>query len=91
MNKILLIILVVVLSGCATYAWKHKSGNDNFAAEHLSKCNNLVNLHIPSYICRNITYCTPDETNLVISTLTRRNAALNQCMFELGYNKVRTN
>ena len=87
MNKILPIILVVVLSGCATYEWKHTSGNNSNAAYMESQCTNYARINYPTYVCRIIFACQPDESGIMLTSFTRHFSAITQCMNQNGYRK----
>jgi hypothetical protein len=91
MRKALVIISVLFISSCATKHWVHVSGNNQNAAYASSQCKNFAVINYPTYICRNLTYCMPDETYLVISSISRHNAAFNQCMNQNGYRLINKN
>ena len=88
MRKTLIFIFALFLSGCATKHWVHSSGNNQNVSYVSSQCKNYAVINYPTYVCRNLLYCMPDETNLVISSISRHNAAFNQCMMTNGYRLV---
>ena len=87
MNKWFSVILILTLSGCATHEWRHSSGDNSNAEFMESQCRNFVTINYPTYICRNFTYCQPDETGILLSSIIRNNAAFTQCMNQNGYRK----
>ena len=85
-RAIFLSFIFILVYGCAT--WTHNSGNDQNLAYDKSFCNNHAYMVAPTYICRNITYCQPDETNIALQALAKNSAAFRQCMFRKGYREV---
>ena len=83
---VLLYIFTAFLNSCAT--WTHNSGNDSNLANDKNFCNNYAYMVAPTYICRNITYCQPDETNIALQALTQNTAAFRHCMFRKDYREA---
>ena len=86
MKKILGIIILGLLfftTSCTTYT--HRSGNDSNLDADSRFCQATANYQAPTYICRMITYCAPDETAIAIQSLSRNAAVYDQCMYSKGY------
>ena len=85
MKKIMNLILIIFLSGCASSSWTHKS-NDNSNLEFDSGfCRSFANANAPTYICRDPLMCSPDELSLAITALGQNAAEYNHCMYKKGY------
>jgi hypothetical protein len=85
MKKIMNLILIMFLSGCASSSWTHKS-NDNSNLEFDSGfCRSFANANAPTYICRDPLMCSPDELSLAITALGQNAAEYNHCMYKKGY------
>lgn len=86
MKKIMNLILIMFLSGCASSSWTHKS-NDNSNLEFDSGfCRSFANANAPTYICKDPLMCSPDELSLAITALGQNAAEYNHCMYKKGYN-----
>ena len=82
--KILLFLLIITfLSSCATYS--HKSGNNSNLDTDSRFCQLTANTQAPTYICRGITFCAPDETAIALQALAQNNAVYEKCMMSKGY------
>ena len=85
MNKIMNLILIMFLSGCAPSSWTHKS-NDNSNLEFDSGfCRSFANVNEPTYICKDPFMCSPDEFSVAITALGQNAAEYNHCMYKKGY------
>ncbi len=81
--KFFIILLILLLGSCTTYT--HKSGNNSNLNTDSRLCKSQANIQAPTYICRNITYCDPDETAIAMEALFRNNDVYNYCMLSKGY------
>ena len=77
------IFLPFILVSCTTYT--HRSGNDSNLNADSRFCQATANAQAPTYICRMITYCAPDETAIAIQSLSRNTAIYDQCMYSKCY------
>mgnify|MGYP001290230301 FL=1 len=85
MKKIMNLILIMFLSGCASSSWTHKS-NDNSNLEFDSGfCRSFANANAPTYICKDPFMCSPDEFSVAITALGQNAAQYNHCMYKKGY------
>ena len=85
MKKIMNLILIMFLSGCASSSWTHKS-NDNSNLEFDSGfCRSFANANAPTYICKDPFMCLPDELSVAITALGQNAAEYNHCMYKKGY------
>ena len=85
MKKIMNLILIMFLSGCASSSWTHKS-NDNSNLEFDSGfCRSFANANAPTYICKDPFMCLPDELSVAITALGQNTAEYNHCMYRKGY------
>ena len=85
MKKIMNLMLIMFLSGCASSSWTHKS-NDNSNLEFDSGfCRSFANSKAPTYICKDPFVCSPDEFSLAITALGQNAAEYNHCMYKKGY------
>ena len=48
-------------------------------------CQLTANTQAPTYICRGITFCAPDETAIALQALAQNNAVYEKCMMSKGY------
>lgn len=80
---VLIIVLLFSLLSCTTYT--HRSGNNSNLDTDSRFCQATANARAPTYICRNITFCAPDETAIAIQSLSRNTAIYDQCMISKGY------
>ena len=87
MKKIMNLVLVMFISGCASSSWSHKS-NDNSNLEFDSGfCRSFANANAPTYICKDPFFCSPDELSVAITALSQNNASYDHCMYRKGYSK----
>jgi hypothetical protein len=87
MKKIMNLILIMFLSGCASSSWTHKS-NDNSNLEFDSGfCRSFANANAPTYICKDPFMCSSDELSVAITALGQNAAEYNHCMYKKGYNQ----
>ena len=85
MKKIMNLILIIFLSGCASSSWTHKS-NDNSNLEFDSGfCRSFANANAPTYICKDPFMCSPDEISVALTALGQNAAEFNHCMYKKGY------
>ena len=85
MKKIMNLILIMFLSGCASSSWTHKS-NDNSNLEFDSGfCRSFANANAPTYICKDPFMCSSDELSVAITALGQNAAEYNHCMYKKGY------
>ena len=85
MKKILLLLVLTLLASCATGSWQSRDGNNSDLSIDSGYCQSLANSRYPIYICRNITWCEPDETSKAINSLTQNHATYDNCMYKKGY------
>tara|TARA_B100000902_G_C26522322_1_gene533828 strand:- start:89 stop:349 length:261 start_codon:yes stop_codon:yes gene_type:complete len=83
MKIFLCFFLIFTLNACTTYV--HKSGNNSNLNSDSRFCQATANIQAPTYICRAITFCAPDETAIAIQALAQNNAVYDQCMMSKGY------
>jgi hypothetical protein len=80
---IILILLTIFVSSCAT-EWQNNSGEPNKLYQDKAYCKSVANAASPIYICRNPLMCAPDETPVVIQSLSSNKGYFDQCMFKRG-------
>ena len=79
------LIFVMILTGCASSSWTHKS-NDNSNLEFDSGfCRSFANANAPTYICKDPLMCSPDEFSVAITAIGQNTAEYNHCMYRKGY------
>ena len=83
MKIFLFLLIITFLSSCATYS--HKSGNNSNLDTDSRFCQLTANTQAPTYICRGITFCAPDETAIALQALAQNNAFYEKCMMSKGY------
>ena len=83
MKIFLFIFIITFLNSCATYS--HKSGNNSNLDTDYRFCQLTANPQAPTYICRGITFCAPDETAIALQALAQNNAVYEKCMMSKGY------
>jgi len=83
MRILIFLLTVLFLNSCTTYT--HRSGNDSNLDIDSRFCQLTANTRAPTYICRAITFCAPDETSIAIQALAQNNAVYDQCMMSKGY------
>ena len=75
---------VLFLFSCTTQ-FKHQSGNNSNLGNDTRYCKATANSQAPTYICRNPLMCAPDETSIVLMSISQNNAVYDQCMMSKGY------
>ncbi len=85
MKFIINILLISLLTSCASGTWSHHSGNNNSISRDNGYCKALARSQYPGYICRNPLMCDPDETNKVLDQLIGYEATFKTCMYKKGY------
>lgn len=85
MKKIMNLILIMFLSGCASSSWTHKSNNNSNLEFDSGFCRSFANANAPTYICKDPFMCSPDELSLAITALGQNAAEYNHCMYKKGY------
>ena len=83
MKIFLFLLIIIFLNSCATYS--HKSGNNSNLDTDSRFCQLTANVQAPTYICRGITFCAPDETAIALQALAQNNAVYEKCMMSKGY------
>jgi len=84
-KKIFFITIFLFLTSCTTGSWQSRSGDNSNLGFDSGYCQSLANSRYPIYICRNITWCAPDETSKAINSLTQNAATYDNCMYKKGY------
>ena len=79
------LLTILLLTSCTTYT--HRSGNNSNLDTDSRFCQLTANTQAPTYICRGITYCAPDETAIAIQALAQNTAVYDKCMMSKGYIK----
>jgi len=79
----LFLIIILFLNSCTTYT--HRSGNNSNLDIDSRFCQLTANTQAPTYICRGITYCAPNETSIAIQSLAQNTAVYDKCMMSKGY------
>lgn len=83
MRIFLFLLTISFLTSCTTYT--HRSGNNSNLDTDSRFCQLTANTQAPTYICRGITYCAPDETAIAIQALAQNTAVYDKCMMSKGY------
>ncbi len=86
MKKIITIMLLILLSSCATGTYTSRDGDNSDLVYDTTFCKSLARSKHPGYICKNPLMCTMEETNIVINEITQFNAVFQNCMLARGYN-----
>ena len=86
MKKIITIMLLVLLTGCATGTYTSRDGNNSNLNHDTLYCKSLARSKHPGYICKNPLMCTMEEVNIVLNDLTQYQAVFQNCMLRKGYN-----
>ena len=89
MNKILPIILVVVLSGCATHEWRLSNGQKGNANYIESQCNYAADLAYPLWLCPGWPNCTPAGNMYQVNYAIMKDKYKKQCMNKQGYRQYK--
>ena len=85
MKKIMNLLLVIFLTGCASSSWTHKSNNNSNLEFDSGFCRSFANANAPTYICKDPFMCSPDELSVAITALGQNAAEYNHCMYKKGY------
>ena len=85
MKNNLLIILLIILNGCASTNWTHQNSNNLKLSLDKGECRAFANSKSPTYLCKNPLYCEPEEWAEVISSISTNNATFDYCMYKKGY------
>tara|TARA_B100001057_G_scaffold490244_1_gene578107 strand:+ start:873 stop:1202 length:330 start_codon:yes stop_codon:yes gene_type:complete len=85
MKNILLIMLLIILSGCASTNWTHQNSNNSKLSFDKGECRAFANSKSPTYLCKNPFYCEPEEWAEVITSISTNNATFDYCMYKKGY------
>ena len=83
MKIFLFLIAILFFNSCTKYA--HKSGNNSNLETDSRYCKLTANAEAPTYICRGITFCAPDETSVAIQSIAQNTAVYDKCMMSKGY------
>ena len=83
LKNIILVLFAILLSSCAA-EWQSNTGGSNKLYQDKAYCKSVANAAAPIYICRNPLMCAPDETPIVIQSLSSNTGYFNQCMFYRG-------
>ena len=67
MKKIVTIMLLVLLTGCATGTYTSRDGDNSNLNHDTLFCKSLARSKYPGYICKNPLMCAPEEFNIVIN------------------------
>jgi len=86
MKKIMLLIILSFLTSCAAGNWNHQSGKNSNLNFDKGYCRSFANSKTPTYLCRNLFYCNPDEWSEVIVSMAQNNSNYDHCMYKKGYN-----
>ena len=86
MKKILILILLLLTTSCATGTYTSMDGDNSTINHDMLYCKSLARSMFPGYLCKNPLMCAPEEFNLVINQITQYNATLQNCMLSKGYN-----
>ena len=87
MKKIMNLILIMFLSGCASSSWTHKSKDNSNLEFDSGFCRSFANANAPTYICKDPFMCSSDELSVAITALGQNAAEYNHCMYKKGYNQ----
>ena len=85
MKNILLLMLSIILSGCASTNWTHQTSNNSKLSLDKGECRAFANSKSPTYLCKNPLYCEPEEWAEVITSISTNNATFDYCMYKKGY------
>ena len=86
MKKIITLMLLVLLTGCATGTYTSRDGDNSNLNHDTLLCKSLARSKHPGYICENPLMCTMQEVNIVLNDLTQYQAVFQNCMLRKGYN-----
>ena len=86
MKYIITVMLLVILTGCATGTYTSRDGDSSNLNHDTLYCKSLARSKHPGYICENPLMCTMQEVNIVLNDLTQYHAVYQNCMLRKGYN-----
>ena len=86
MKKLIVTVLLVLLTGCATGTYSSRDGDNSNLNLDTLYCKSLARSKHPGYICKNPLMCTMEEVNIVLNDLTQYQAVFQNCMLGKGYN-----
>ena len=86
MKKIITVLLMVLLTSCATGTYSSRDGDNSNLSHDTLYCKSLARSSHPGYICKNPLMCTMEEVNIVLNDLTQYQAVFQNCMLRKGYN-----
>ena len=86
MKKIIIIMFLFLLTGCATGTYTSRDGDNSNLNHDTLYCKSLARSKHPGYICENPLMCTMQEVNIVLNDLTQYQAVFQNCMLRKGYN-----
>ena len=74
MKKILILMLFILLTSCATGTYTSRDGDNSNLNHDTLYCKSLARSKHPGYICKNPLMCTMEEVNIVLNDLTQYHA-----------------
>ena len=86
MKKIITVLLMALLTSCATGTYSSRDGDNSNLSHDTLYCKSLARSSHPGYICKNPLMCTMEEVNIVLNDLTQYQAVFQNCMLRKGYN-----
>ncbi len=86
MKKIMLLIIFSLLTSCTTGTWHHRLNNNSNLNFDKGYCRSFANSRSPTYLCRNLFYCEPDEWSEVIVSMAQNNSNYDHYMYKKSYN-----
>ena len=84
MKKLIVTVLLVLLTGCATGTYSSRDGDNSNLNLDTLYCKSLARSKHPGYICKDPLMCSPDEFIIVINELTQYSAVFHNCMLGNG-------
>ena len=86
MKKIITVLLMSLLTSCATGTYSSRDGDNSNLSHDTLYCKSLARSRHPGYIFKNPFMCTMEEVNIVLNDLTQYQAVFQNCMLTRGYN-----
>ena len=86
MKKIITIMFLILLTGCATGTYTSRDGDNSNLNYDTLYSKSFARSNHPGYICENPLMCTMQEVNIVLNDLTQYHAVYQNCMLRKGYN-----
>jgi len=86
MKKIMSLIILFMLTSCATLTCNHRSGKNSNLNFDKGYCRSFANSISLTNLCKNLFYCEPDEWSEVIISIAQNIATFDHCMYKMGYN-----